>query len=134
VTVHFLDGPERLTFAEPSSAQDHVQKVLGRSVHELESRKTFIFCASDNLALGARVALSAPAYRTLDIRIISFDCSDTSRAILKMGDPHFFGSVDQRYDEYAEQAVSCAAGILDGRSFPSKVTRIAPGWTPAKDI
>jgi|GEM_PF-5684912 len=129
ICVQFLDELVELSFAEPISATKHVITALKDNLSNARAQPTFIFCASDNLALGARISLSSTQLQlddSVDIKIISFDASDVIRKLLKLEDKYMFTSVDQKYYEYAQRAVRFAEDIFEGRTFGGKITHIAP--------
>lgn len=129
IKVKFLNRPKKLKFSNPDTAKKHVSQILETKNNTIQNRTTFIFCANDNLAFGARIALESLPINlegTANIKIISFDASDTIRTLLELDDKYFFSSVDQKYYEYAQKAVSTANDILDGKTFENKITYITP--------
>jgi hypothetical protein len=128
VKPRFLGDCTPLEFSNPRSAMLHVREVIQKEIETVRGMPTFVFCANDNLALGARTALSFFDERLKDVRIISFDYSDLVRELLGMRDPHLFGSVDQMYHEYAKLAVDVAVKTIDGQTIPQKVTQIPPDF------
>lgn len=130
INVRFLDKPDELcSFAKASSASKHVIKTIKANLDAAQNRTTFIFCASDNLALGARIALSSAQLQldgSTDLKIISFDASDAMRKLLDLEDRYMFTSIDQKYYEYAQRAVRFAKDIFEARAFDGKITYIIP--------
>jgi ABC-type sugar transport system substrate-binding protein len=129
ISVQFLDELEELSFAEPITATRHVIKAIKDNLKAMQHETTFIFCASDNLALGARISLSSAQLQlddSVDIKIISFDASDVMRQMLSLEDKYMFASIDQKYYDYAHQAVRFAKDIFERRTFGSKITHLAP--------
>lgn len=130
LNISRLDVPTQLQFSDAGTARAHVKSVLSARQAELHNRSTMIFCANDNLALGARAALSfaqGSAANDCDIKIVSFDASDVIRTLLKLGDPYLLASVDQMYFKYAQIAVGFATEIFDRRTAALRVTKIKPG-------
>ena len=57
--ISFLGEIEKLSFSDAiKDARNYIQRVLREATEDLKERDTFIFCANDNLAIGARMEIS----------------------------------------------------------------------------
>lgn len=73
-----------------------------------------IFCANDQMALGAIKAIEA-AGKTGDITVVGYDATDEGRAAVEAGT--MAGTVAQYPDDMGVKAMELAKKIIDGESY-----------------
>lgn len=129
IHVSFIDELKRRPFSKAvSEGYHHTITTISGSREAIKDAPTFIFCANDSMAMGARIALSKFDFGSNEIvKIIGFDASDVTRDYIDLGDRYLCWSVDQKYHEYAEEVVRYAEAILKGEEIRDKVTYITPG-------
>ncbi len=126
--VVWLDKLTELPFAQATEeACAYVGTVLNRRITDVGLRPTYVFCANDSMALGARSAVAKLCRQEQHaIRIVSFDASDIVRDSIANADPYLWCSVDQQYARYAQAAIDAALAILDGRAIGPRRKTIRP--------
>lgn len=129
IHVSFIDKLKPRPFSKGvSEGYHHTIATIGKSRDAIKDTPTFIFCANDSMAMGARIALSKFDFGSNEIvKIIGFDASDVTRDYIDLGDRYLCWSVDQKYHEYAEEVIKYAEAILNGDEIREKVTYITPG-------
>ena len=129
IHIDFINKLEKRSFSRATTeAYNCVIQSVSENIDIIKNSATFIFCANDNMAIGARVALSTLNLRqnTTNIKIISFDASDIIRQFIELEDRYIYWSVDQKYYKYADEAVRYAEMILNGHEIEKKTTHIMP--------
>jgi DNA-binding LacI/PurR family transcriptional regulator len=129
--INFLGPFEELSFSDAiKKARRYVQYVLRDAAEELTEKNTFIFCANDNLAIGARMEVSqispGAEKRFQPIRIICFDASTFVKMHIELGDRFFWRAIDQRYTEIVRQAIESAENLLEGQKLTKEPIRVKP--------
>lgn len=131
VAVTFLGPTTELDFSRAVSvAKRYVTDVMTECAGELHRRPTFVFCANDNLAIGARMAVSTMAPRVESplqpIRLICFDASVFITLHIDLDDLYIWRAVDQRYQLIVKEAVESADLLFADREPPKEVVTVAP--------
>lgn len=131
LTLRFLGAERSLSFSQAiRESSSYIKETVERSFGALSECETFIFCANDNLSIGARLALSglptqvAAAIRP--VRILCFDASATVRAHIDLGDRFLWRAVDQNYQRIVQCAVEVASDIFDDRTVTSRQILVEP--------
>jgi DNA-binding LacI/PurR family transcriptional regulator len=129
--ANYLGPFEQLSFSNAvTKAREYTHHVLGNATEELKEKSTFIFCANDNLAIGAWMEVSR-IYQSgkgsfKPIRIICFDASTFVKMHMELGDRFFWRAVDQGYTEIVKQAIETAEILFEGQVLSKEPTRIQP--------
>lgn len=129
ININFINELEKRSFSRATiEAYNCVIQSVSENKDIIEHSATFVFCANDNMAIGARVALSNLdlSQNIADIKIISFDASDVIRQFIDLEDRYITWSVDQKYYKYADEAVKYAEMILSEHEIETKVAHINP--------
>jgi len=101
---------------------------------EIAQRPTFIFCANDVIALGARAALNRiPDGRKKWIVIIGYDGSSLLEGILDANDPYIRILMRQNYGEYVGTLLN-ELRIIEGRVSPPSDNRISKRKLISPDV
>jgi len=129
--VYFLGEFEKLSFSDAvKMARNYIRYYLRRSKAELKKRDTFIFCANDNLAIGARMEvphiLSAAEENYKPIRIICFDASTFVKIHIDQNDEFFWCAIDQRYTEIVREAFESAELLFEGQNLRKEIYYVEP--------
>lgn len=111
------------------AAYRYVKTIL--SSKNISHDNVFVFCANDNLALGASCALSHHVCNTNDqrkFRIICFDRSHLIDKYIKLKHGFFWRAVDQQTQLMANQAMSTALSLFSDTPLlpPDKVLKSPP--------
>lgn len=129
--ISFLGQLEKLSFSEAiKQARDYIQAVLGQTTEDLKAKNTFIFCANDNLAIGARMEVSQippdAAGSFKPIRIICFDASTFVKTHMDLRDQFFWRAIDQGYTKIVGKAIESAELLLEGQDLTKESIRVKP--------
>jgi DNA-binding LacI/PurR family transcriptional regulator len=129
--ISFLGPPDKLSFSDAvTKAREYIQYVLSSATEDLKKKNTFIFCANDNMAIGARMGVSHISTGDLGslkpIRIISFDASTFVKMHIDQNDPFFWSAVDQRYNEIVRLAIESAEKLFEGQKLTKDPIRVKP--------
>ena len=130
--ISFLGEIEKLSFSDAiKDARNYIQRVLREATEDLKERDTFIFCANDNLAIGARMEISqippGEAGSFKPIRIICFDASTFVKMHMDLGDQFFWRAIDQGYTKIVGKAIESAELLLEGQDLTKeKLIKIRP--------
>lgn len=121
---------EKLDFSEAfKRSKEYVEKSLGDAKDELPQRETVVFCANDNMAIGARMVLSQVANRTpkpKPLKIICFDYSTFVRLHMNAGDPFFWRAIDQNLQLMVSRAIDAADDLFKKENVEKEVLKIPP--------
>jgi DNA-binding LacI/PurR family transcriptional regulator len=131
IEVNYLSELQELSFSDAvKKANQHVYKTLSRAQLDLNTRETFIFCANDNMAIGARMGISnidpTDFAQYKDIRIVCFDASTFVKVHIDMNDRFLWRAVDQRYWEIVNKALETAETLFRGETVVKEIVRIKP--------
>ncbi|MCA9945183.1 MAG: LacI family DNA-binding transcriptional regulator [Anaerolineales bacterium] len=122
---------EEMSFSHAGKmANKYIKRVFSGESQELTKRETFIFCANDNMAIGARMGISnidpSKLAQYKDIRIICFDASTFVKMHMDFDDRFLWRAIDQRYTEIINQALRAAKTIFNRENITKEIIRIEP--------
>ena len=104
-----------------------MNNILQTNIDAFKARPTFVFCANDNMALGARAALSnAVLDDCKKIRIICFDASAFIKMHIDLSDRFLWRAIDQQYWEIVNKSFEIADKLFKGIDVDKKVHLIEP--------
>lgn len=111
-----ISGYDNLTVVAQQPADWDVQKGYDVCANILQANPDIqgIFCANDQMALGAIKAIEA-AGKTGDITLIGYDATDEGRAAV--ADGTMVGTIAQYPDDMGVKAMELAAKIIAGEAY-----------------
>ncbi len=133
ILVEYLHSQRNIMFSSAlKDSYEYVYDVLDEYLDDISECPTFIFCANDVIALGAREALDAfPREKLQRVAIIGYDGSSILEEYMKINDPYIRILLSQNYSGYTDSLVKEIKKLESKKESgderaTDKVKRIAP--------